>query len=330
LWGPILALLYLSRSQSARRKQKFSTGRIMESLEGSQGNNSPMGGNNNGSRTSVDYIYNHNNSTEYDDSAHSGRKNQLMSSRFISHISDDGSDTVSALHSDPEVARHLALGGMLRTPQHGEDDSDHTEEFYAVTVVPGTGQNVVRTSESTVSTRASSMRLSASQQQMRLSQQRAGDNQIQPPKHPSSATTQRYVAEEPTPSSQYVHHTSPFYIPGAEHDDYEELYGSSALGQFSTTSQNDAMRIIMGAAPRRRGSGADGGPGDIHERHDSQDHDNASTMSPFSPDSSMNYLYRDTTATNLPTELFFPRLHSGDHQADFSYRGGEFHNGQYH
>lgn len=338
MWGPILALLYLSRSQSSRKRkqQQFSTGRMMESLESSQGQGSvlgafgavggPSGAVGTNSRTSTDY-YNHNSVGDYEDSVNSGRKNALMTSRFISHISEDGDlDTVNALHNDPEVARHLQHG-VMRTPQHGEDASDHTEEFYAVTVVPGTGQNVVRTSESTMSTtntfRLSSQSSSQQQsQQIRLSQQKPGDNQYQPPKYPASAQRPSSLyampGEEPTPSSQYVHHNSPFYIPGVtDNEEYDEMYGNS------TISQNETMRIIMGTSGRRDGHhGGNNG----QERTDSQD---GSTMSPFSPDSSMNFLYRDTTATNLPSELFFPRLHSGDHQADFSYRGEEVHNGQY-
>ncbi len=326
LWGPILALLYLSRSQSARRKQKFSTGRMMDSLESSQGQSPMIDGNQNTSRTSLDYIYNHNTSTEYDDSTNGKGKNALLKSRFLSHLSDDGeSDTVNALHSDPEVARHLA---NVRTPQHGEG-SDHTDEYYAVTVVPGTGHNVVRTSEGTMSTRDSSSNRFSHQSQgasLRLSQQRPGDNQYQPPKHPNSA--QRSTMEEPTPSSQYVHHASPYYNQGPDPDsyDYDEIYGNSAVSRFSA-SQNDAMRIIMGGGSQDISQRGRGGVDD--GRQYSQDNDNSTLSPPFSPDSSMNYLYRDTTATNLPSELFFPRINSGDHQADFSYRGEELHNGHY-
>ena len=50
----------------------------------------------------------------------------------------------------------------------------------------------------------------------------------------------------------------------------------------------------------------------------------------YSPDISLRYMYRETSATNpLPSELYFPRLQSNDRTNDFSYRGGEEHNGHF-
>lgn len=125
-----------------------------------------------------------------------------------------------------------------------------------------------------------------------------------------------------TPDARTTQHTNMHTVSTANtsayyHDTSHDLMnGYDDESNHFSASDGDAMRMIMegGLLPSSR----------------TQSEEVVDDESTFSPDSSLRYIYRDTSATNpLPSELYFPRLHSSDPAHDFSYRGGEEHNGHF-